>query len=151
MDLIQDLKPYMAHVDAYLNPKIRTVSDGKVKNELAKIWDKYKNLPEISIKRYGRITIEPPTDMTCDECKMKAIKRLTNLYKEVKNDVPKIAYKGVKSEVKEVKSSTPESTPATNEEMIAFYKTHLNAAGIAYHHKSGVKKLEELYNLLKNK
>ena len=43
----------------------------------------------------------------------------------------------------------PESTQATEAEEIAFYKTHLNAAGIQYHHKAGVKKLSELYQLLK--
>ncbi len=147
MDLIKEIAPYKQHLDAYV--KTKTMTDHKAKNALVKIWDTFINIPENSKRAYGRETKVPPTDMTCDDCKMKAIKKIVAWSKELQYDVPKIAYKGVKSEVKEVKSSTPESTPATNEEMIAFYKTHLNAAGIAYHHKAGVKKLEELYTALK--
>jgi hypothetical protein len=147
MDLIKEIAPYKQHLDAYV--KTKTMTDHKAKNALVKIWDAFINIPENSTRAYGRETKVPHTDMTCDDCKMKAIKKIVAWSKELQYDVPKIAFKGVKSEVKEVKSSAPESTPATNEEMIAFYKTHLNAAGISYHHKAGVKKLEELYNTLK--
>lgn len=159
MDLIKEIAPYKQHLDAYV--KTKTMTDHKAKNALVKIWDAFINLPENSIRAYGRETKVPPTDMTCDDCKMKAIKKIVAWSKELQYDVPKIAFKGVKSEVKEVKSNLKFAETkvefkdgdtcekASPEEMIAFYKTHLNAAGIAYHHKAGVKKLEELYNTLK--
>jgi hypothetical protein len=140
MDLIKELAPYKSQLDAYV--KTKTMTDNAAKNALVKIWDRFINIPEHSKRAYGKETKVPITDMTCDDCKMKAIRKLVAWSKELANDVPKISMKMVKSEVKEVATNVVNTIDRTNIESV---KAALDKAQVKYHWKA---KLETLVKLL---
>lgn len=160
MNLLKELEPFHKQIDAFKAGY--GITDTVVIQKLADIWDAFGESTrvyindkgiEVSESRkksiYGSETaVIPRTKTTCASCIKDMMNMLCNWREIVTREEGEklVEFKSVKAKVEVV---NPESTQATEAEEIAFYKTHLNAAGIQYHHKAGVKKLSELYQLLK--
>jgi len=145
MNLLKELKPFHKQIDAFKSGY--GITDTVAIQKLADIWDAFADTRKKAI--YGSDSaVIPRTKTTCAFCIKDMMNMLCNWREIVTREEGEklVEFKSVKAKVEVV---NPESTQATEAEEIAFYKTHLNAAGIQYHHKAGVKKLSELYQLLK--
>ena len=145
MNLLKELEPFHKQIDAFKAGY--GITDTVAIQKLADIWDAFADTRKKAI--YGsESAVIPRTKTTCASCIKDMMNMLCNWREIVTREEGEklVEFKSVKAKVEVVK---PELTQATEAEEIAFYKTHLNAAGIQYHHKAGLKKLRELYQLLK--
>ena len=143
MNLLKELEPFHKQIDAFKAGY--GITDTVAIQKLADIWDAFADTRKKAI--YGSDSaVIPRTKTTCASCIKDMMNMLCNWREIVTREEGEklVEFKSVKAKVEVVNP-----TQATEAEEIAFYKTHLNAAGIQYHHKAGVKKLSELYQLLK--
>lgn len=136
MNLNKELAP---HIDALRKWKLSGSIEPKLLDPLKRIYEDFwkvkNNIGPAQVK------------LSCPGCVSDMLKALLNNFNEM--GAPLVDFKGVPDH-KPLKPISITMNPdpvqqATEEEEIAFYKTHLNAKGIKYHHKAGIPKLKELY------
>ena len=66
MNLLKELAPYSAELNAYARGF--GMSNTEVLGKLVDIWDKWKNIPEVSKQIHGSVKILAPTDKGCGTC-----------------------------------------------------------------------------------
>ncbi len=138
MNFVKETDRFVRQLEAW--KKGHGFSDREALQQLANIWDEFKNIPENKKVIYGNAKAQPPkTDMGCSNCIADMLQFVWNWRKHLEHDVSTY-FQGVpQAEVVEAKDQKP---ALKMHELRSLAKKK----GIHYTNKTTAAELNELLN-----
>jgi len=84
---------YKKQIDEF--DKFKTITDKKSVEGVLKIWDEFKNIPEISKIIWGSHKNTPPTNRGCGECVASALRSVVIWNRQLQKSIDYAEFKGV--------------------------------------------------------